>query len=73
MDQYKEHELTLRNLVKQFIIDYKDDNFNDNYLKANEFLLNYSFGPKVGKPDFILELENKYQKSIDKIIFRKSL
>ena len=45
MDQYKEHELTLRNLVKQFIIDYKDDNFNDNYLKANEFLLNYSFGP----------------------------
>ena len=34
----------MRNLVKEFIDDYKDINFNDEYKSANEFLLNYSFG-----------------------------
>ena len=40
---YNEYLLNMRNLVKEFIDDYKDINFNDEYKSANEFLLNYSF------------------------------
>ena len=40
---YNEYLKNMRNLVKEFIDDYKDINFNDEYKSANEFLLNYSF------------------------------
>lgn len=64
---YNNYLKTLRDLVKEFIDDYKDDNFNDDYKKANEFLLNYTFG-KYEKGEYILELEEKFQSSLDKLI-----
>ena len=73
---YNEYLLNMRNLVKEFIDDYKDINFNDEYKSANEFLLNYSFG-KFERGCKILDLEEKYQDSLSKIIgiekaFKKS-
>jgi len=56
------YERTMRNLVKEFLIEYKNDKFDDNYKKANEFLSNYSFGEKIGKPQHILDLEEAFQK-----------
>ena len=61
---YNDYLKNMRNLVKEFIDDYKDINFNDNYKSANEFLLNYSFGRFERGPK-ILDLEIKYQRSLD--------
>ena len=64
---YNNYLKTLRDLVKEFIDDYKDDNYNDDYKKANEFLLNYTFG-KYEKGEHILKLEERFQSSLDKLI-----
>lgn len=64
---YNDYLKNMRNLVKEFIEDYKDVNFNDGYKSANEFLLNYSFG-KFERGQKILDLEEKYQNSLDKIM-----
>ena len=64
---YNDYLKNMRNLVKEFIDDYKDINFNDNYKSANEFLVDYSFG-KYERGQYILELEEKYQSSLDKLI-----
>ena len=61
---YNEYLKNMRNLVKEFIDDYKDINFNDEYKSANEFLLNYSFG-KFERGQKIIDLEEKYQHSLD--------
>ena len=61
---YNDYLKNMRNLVKEFIDDYKDINFNDNYKSANEFLLDYSFG-KFERGPKILDLEIKYQRSLD--------
>ena len=61
---YNDYLKNMRNLVKEFIDDYKDINFNDEYKSANEFLLNYSFGRFERGPK-ILDLEIKYQRSLD--------
>ena len=64
---YNDYLKNMRNLVKEFIDDYKDINFNDNYKSANEFLLNYSFGRFERGPK-ILDLEIKYQRSLDTLM-----
>ena len=64
---YNNYLQNMRNLVKEFIDDYKDINFNDNYKSANEFLLDYSFG-KFERGPKILDLEAKYQRSLDTIM-----
>jgi hypothetical protein len=64
---YNDYLKNMRNLVKEFIEDYRDVNFNDGYKSANEFLLNYSFG-KFERGQKILDLEEKYQNSLDKIM-----
>ena len=64
---YNDYLTNMRNLVKEFIDDYKNINFNDNYKKANEFLIDYSFG-KYERGQHIIELEKKYQTSLDKLI-----
>lgn len=58
-DDYKK---SLRNLVKEFIEEYKDDTFDDDYKKANDFMINYTFGNKLGKTNKILDLEENYKK-----------
>lgn len=64
---YNNYLQNMRNLVKEFIDDYKDTTFNDDYKSANEFLLNYSFG-KFERGQKIIDLEEKYQRSLDKIM-----
>jgi len=64
---YNNYLQNMRNLVKEFIDDYKDINFNDNYKSANEFLLDYSFG-KFERGPKILDLEEKYQRSLDTLM-----
>ena len=66
---YLEYITNMRNLVKHFIHEYKDEKFDDNYQAANEFLENYSFGFKLGKPEKIINLEWKFQKSLEKIMY----
>jgi len=65
---YLEYITNMRNLVKHFIHKYNDDNFNDDYKAANEFLQDYSFGFKLGKSEKIIKLEWKFQKSLEKIM-----
>ena len=63
----KDYHDSLRNLVKEFIMEYNDENYNDNFKKANEFLLDYSFGNKMGKSKQIIDLEKEYQDNLYKI------
>lgn len=65
---YLEYITNMRNLVKHFIHEYKDEKFDDDYKAANEFLENYSFGFKLGKPEKIIELEFKFQESLEKMM-----
>ena len=65
---YLEYITNMRNLVKHFIHKYKDEKFDDDYKAANEFLENYSFGFKLGKPEKIIELEFKFQESLEKMM-----
>jgi hypothetical protein len=62
----KEYLEKLRNLVKEFVSDYED------YDKANEFILNYSFG-KTSRSPKIIDLENEYMKTCRSIMSSNSL
>ena len=69
----KDYRDSLRNLVKEFIMEYNDENYNDNFKKANEFLLDYSFGNKMGKSKRIIDLEKEYQDNLYKIFSKITL
>ena len=64
---YNNYLKNKRNLVKEFIVQYKDDNYDDNYKQADEFLLDYTFG-KYERGDYILSLEEKFQSSLEQLI-----
>ena len=66
-DIYQEYLLNLRNLVSVYLDNYKCEDFDDEYKEANEFLLNYSFG-RYDRGENVLQLEQKYSDSIEKII-----
>jgi hypothetical protein len=64
---YNNYLKSKRNLVKEFIVQYKDDNYDDNYRQADEFLLDYTFG-KYERGDYILSLEESFQSSLEQLI-----
>ena len=64
---YNRYLKSKRNLVKEFIVQYKDDNYDDNYRQADEFLLDYTFG-KYERGDYILSLEEIFQSSLEQLI-----
>lgn len=63
---YKEYLVNMRNLVSVYLDNYKNNDFDDEYKEANEFLLNYTFGKNRGEK--ILQLEQNYTLSLEYII-----
>jgi len=64
---YQEYLLNMRNLVSVYLVNYKNNDFDDEYKEANEFLLNYSFG-RYYRGETVMKLEKKYTNSVEKII-----
>ena len=68
---YEEYLFHMRNLVSIYLDNYKNNEFDDEYKEANEFLLDYTFGKNRGTK--ILQLEQKYTTSLSNLIKIKNV